>query len=151
MNSNPKPPIEPKPDMGPEKIDYFDPAIPVLCASFYQKGLERMVQAGKTMLDLAAQQNALALDTVQKAFRIAPDAPGMHLMNATRQNFESAINAQKTILDIGVEQGVAFAELFNQRDGAASKVAANLADVLDRKSTRLNSSHSDRSRMPSSA
>ena len=27
----------------------------------------------------------------------------------------------------------------------------NLADIVDRKSTRLNSSHSDRSRMPSSA
>ena len=27
----------------------------------------------------------------------------------------------------------------------------NAADIIDRKSTRLNSSHSDRSRMPSSA
>jgi len=128
MNSNPKPPIEA--NVGQEKNEYFNPEIPVLFAAFYHKGLERMAEAGKIMLDMAQQQHAMGLNIVEKAFRIAPNAPGMHMINAARLGYERAVDAQKKILDLTVEQSAAFTGLFTEKDGAGPKMASKMADVL---------------------
>lgn len=132
MNSNPKPPIEGKPDVGQEKNEYFNPEIPILCASFCHKGLERMVEAGKMILDMSAQQNSMALNIVEKAFRIAPKAPGMQMLDAARLGYERAVDVQKKMLDITVEQSAAFAGLFAERDAAGPKLVTRMADVLQR-------------------
>jgi hypothetical protein len=130
MISNPKPPTGVKPDVGREMNEYFNPELPVLCASFYHKGLERMAEAGKTMLDMAAQQNAMGLDIVEKALRIAPNAPEMHMLNAARVGYERAVDAQKKMLDLAVEQSAAFTGLITEKDTESPKIASRMADVL---------------------
>ena len=92
---------------------------------------------------LAAGKKAEAIDDAHRASQLADTALG----EAQRAHNEAARAATSNARNVAAD-AQADAAAANARANAAEQAAASAAD---RKSTRLNSSHSDRSRMPSSA
>jgi hypothetical protein len=120
MNPNPKSTKDAPPEAAsPERIELPDNALPALFAALTHKGLERMVQAQKTALDLFAVQNAEMLDTVKRAFRLPPSMPGMFMFDLAGQAVERYVETQKSIMDIIVEQSATFVahQRKRRRDG----------------------------------
>ena len=104
----------------------------------------------------ADRESGLAIRTAQRAVR----GGSQRKSRARHQAQRSAQRSELTVRAVELDQGLGGRILGGQslvilgdgRGDLLGKLLAELdAPLVDRKSTRLNSSHSDRSRMPSSA
>jgi hypothetical protein len=79
---------------------------PVAVATLANKGFERVVEAGKISLNLAAQQNADVLAAIKKALKGTPLAT-LPVLDLAGQAFEGLVAVQKHLLDLALEQSAA--------------------------------------------
>lgn len=88
---------------------------PVAYASLFNKGLERVIEVGKSSLDLALEHNAEVLASCKKALK-ASSMPGLFLFDLAGQAFEGYVTLQKSLLDLTVEQSTAIIDARVCRD-----------------------------------
>lgn len=131
MNMNPKSTEEAPPDAAPPEVkDFLDAADPALITALFHKGLERMAQAQKITLDLAAQQSAEVTGAIRHAFRMPAGAPGMFVFDIAGQMVGRYVETQKSLLDLMVEQSSAMVATTRDRGDSGSRIAGNLANAL---------------------
>jgi hypothetical protein len=82
---------------------------PAAYATLLNKGLEKVVAATKTSLDLAVEQNTEVLASYKKAMK-ASAVPGLFWFDLAGQAFDSYVSLQKNLLDLAVEQTTAFVD-----------------------------------------
>lgn len=105
---------------------------PVACATLVNKGFERVVEAGKISLNLAAQQNADLLAAIKKAIKGTPLA-SLPVFELAGPAFEGAIAIQKNLLDMALEQSNAALASFGAIKEAgldANKLKAEFSNLM---------------------
>ena len=110
--------------------------------NFQQQWRFRLPDDGVTWIDRAGSVQAIRVGPASGAAN-AGVRPGDVLQRINGQPIEKAIHVTQTLVGIGAWNK---ADYYISRGGVEFK-----ATVIDRKSTRLNSSHIQKSRMPSSA
>jgi hypothetical protein len=101
---------------------------PITYLSLYQKGLERMVEAGKITLNMSAQQNNDILAAMKKALKSTQlDLSGLDLAS---QAFEGYIAIQKNMLDMALEQTASLIESIEECLSDSSKAKSELANMM---------------------
>ncbi len=120
MNVNPKPGKET--DAAAEKVEAPEISIDHV-ADLFHKGVQRMATLQKTTLDIVNQQAADMNTITKQAFRGVPAASGLFLFDLGLQAMNKWVEAQKSMIDVYVEQSAGAVELVkhrseNLRDGA---------------------------------
>ena len=118
---------------------------PVAYATLVNKGFERIVEASKSSLDLAAQQNADILAAIKKALKDTPLA-NLPVFDLAGPAIEGCIAIQKNVLDMLIEQStaaIASFEAIKEAGMDANKVKAEVSKMiqatLDRSTAAQNS------------
>ncbi len=107
-------------------------------ADIAQKSVEKLVEMQKLMIDMAVQQNAVAMKVVKDALGMVGAAPAAAVVDLARQGVEAFLGAQKGILDLATRQtAVAIGAVKEQGDMAASKVRSTVADAVKEVSERF--------------
>jgi hypothetical protein len=105
-------------------------------ASLLEKGFEHVLETSKSSLDLAVKYNTEVLGATQKAFNLAPSAPGMFLFDAAGKAFENYAELQKNVLSILGEHGTATVAAVREggktSETLASSTAAAFHESVDR-------------------
>jgi len=91
--------------------------------------LERVIEASKTSLDLAVEQNAEVLASCKKALN-ASSMPGSFLFDMAGTVFEGYVTFQKSLLDFTVEQNTAAVEAAHRYSHDASKAKEEITHVI---------------------
>jgi hypothetical protein len=99
-------------------------SIPEMIAEWVRQGTEGFIATQKILLDLAAQQNALALTVIRERVGLIPPAPLKALTDLTAKCLQNFIQAQQIILDIAARQNCIIA------DGLKPMIAGTPADRL---------------------
>ena len=107
-----------------EAVDKF---IPV-----YTKNVERLAELQKKTLEAAAEQSTELLDAWKKAFRVAPETPGLFWFDLFGQTFEQYVETQKEAIDLAVEQTQAVADLAKDRSAYVAKATDGVNDWIER-------------------
>jgi hypothetical protein len=98
-------------------------------ATLFSKGLERVIEASKTSLDLAVEQNAEVLASCKKALN-ASSMPGSFLFDMAGKAFEGYVTFQKSLLDFTVEQNSATVEAAHRYSHDASKAKEEITHAI---------------------
>ena len=93
-----------------------------------EKGVKNLADAGKILLDLAAEGTALAVDGFKEGLRL-PGAAGA-MAEVLRHRVDTLIELQKQLLEATAEQAHAAAESY--REGEKVQAAANVAELARR-------------------
>jgi len=81
------------------------PSVPALFAEWIRQGAEGFIATQKILLDLAAQQNALALTIVKERMSaIKLPTPSKALVELAARGVENFMEAQKVLLDLAARQ-----------------------------------------------
>lgn len=110
---------------GHEKPEVLDTFIPL-----FTKNVERVAEIEKKSLEIAAEQNGEWIETCKKAFRAAPDTPGLFLFDLIGQTFDRMVETQKDVIDLMVEQSHSVANLAHERGGSASKTVEGVTTLF---------------------
>jgi hypothetical protein len=102
---------------------------PFASATLFSKGLERVIEASKTSLDLAVEQNAEVLASCKKALS-ASSMPGSFLFDMAGQAMEGYVTFQKSLLDFTAEQNATAVEAAHRYSHDASKAKEGIAHVI---------------------
>ena len=102
---------------------------PFASATLFSKGLERVIEASKTSLDLAVEQNAEVLASCKKALN-ASSMPGLFLFDWAGQAFEGYVTLQKSLLDFTVEQSNTLAEAAHEYRHDTSRAKEEITHVI---------------------
>jgi hypothetical protein len=102
---------------------------PFASATLFSKGLERVIEASKTSLDLAVEQNAEVLASCKKALN-ASFMPGLFLFDWAGQAFEGYVTLQKGLLDFTLEQSNTLAEATHEYRHDASRAQAGITNAF---------------------
>ncbi len=95
----------------------------------YLKGVERLAELQKKALEVAAQQNAEAVEILKKAVKAIPGVPSSLIFETAEQAFDRFVEMQKTVIDMVVEQNAALVETTNERGNSAEKIVANVSKI----------------------
>jgi hypothetical protein len=98
-------------------------------ATLFSKGLERVIEASKTSLDLAVEQNAEVLASCKKALN-ASSMPGSFIFDMAGKAFEGYVTFQKSLLDFTVEQNHTAVEAAHEYSHDASKAKEEISHVI---------------------
>ena len=114
----------------PTKAETTDAtSCPFASATLFSKGLERVIEASKTSLDLAVEQNAEVLASCKKVLN-ASSMPGSFLFDLAGTAFEGYVTFQKSLLDFTVEQNTAAVEAAHRYSHDASKATEEITHVI---------------------
>jgi hypothetical protein len=103
------------------------PAFPL--AQWARHGMETFVASQKILLDLAAQQNSLAIGFVRERLAFSPFKPITGIMELAGHGLSNFIAAHKILLDLAAEENALF--LQSVRDGLnLSGTPAILTDTM---------------------
>jgi hypothetical protein len=102
---------------------------PFASATLFSKGLERVIEASKTALDLAVEQNAEVLASCKNALN-ASSMPGDLMFDLAGTAFEGYVTFQKRLLDFTVEQSNTVVQAANEYSHDASKAKEEIAHVI---------------------
>ena len=102
---------------------------PLASAALFSKGLNRVIKASTTYLDLAVEQNADFLDFCKKALN-ASSMPGSFIFDMAGEAFEGYVTFQKSLWDFTVEQNNAAVEAAHEYEQDASKAKDGIAHVI---------------------
>jgi hypothetical protein len=102
---------------------------PFASATLFSKGLERVIEASKTSLDLAVEQNAEVMASCKKALN-ASSMPGSFLFDMAGKAFEGYVTFQKSLLDLTVEQSNTAVEAAHEYSHDASEAKGGIAKVI---------------------
>jgi hypothetical protein len=98
----------------PEFVDAFTPLV--------LNSVERVADLQKKTLDLAAQQSAELIGAWKKAFSYFPVTPPAFFFDFAGQAVQTAVEAQKSAIDMVVEQTEAATDIAKVRVEAYSKI-----------------------------
>jgi hypothetical protein len=98
-------------------------------ATLFSKGLERVIEASKTSLDLAVEQNAEVLASCKKALS-ASSMPGAFLFDLAGKAMEGYVTFQKSLLDLTVRQNNTMVEAAHEYSHDASKAKEEISHVI---------------------
>jgi hypothetical protein len=90
-------------------------------ATLYTKGVERLAETQKKILDLAQQHNAEAIDALKKIGQGTPGAPGLFILDLAATTFGQYADLQKSAIDLAVEQSQTLAGIAKERVNSVSK------------------------------
>jgi hypothetical protein len=96
----------------------------------YTKNVERLAELQKKTLEAAAEQSTELLDAWKKAFRVAPETPGLFWFDLFGQTFEQYVETQKEAIDLAVEQTQAVAELAKDRGAYVAKATDGITSLV---------------------
>ena len=114
----------------PTKAETTEAAyFPFASATLFSKGLERVIEASKTSLDLAVEQNAEVLASCKKALN-ASSMPGSFIFDMAGKAFEGYVTFQKSLLDFTVEQNNTAVEAAHEYSHDASKAKEEISHVI---------------------
>jgi hypothetical protein len=102
-----------------------------LLAEWARQGIERFFAAQKIMLDLSAQQNALAIGALRETLGFGMYNPGTSFAEMAGQGILSFINAQKVLLDLASEENTLQVKAVTEGLGLSEQSAA-MADLVRR-------------------
>jgi len=102
---------------------------PFAAASLFSKGLERVIEASKTSLDLAVEQNTEVLDSFKKALS-ASSLPGNFLFDIAGKSFEGIVTFQKSLLDFTAEQNATAVEAAHRYSHDMSTAKEEVTHVM---------------------
>jgi hypothetical protein len=100
-------------------------------ATLFSKGLERVIEASKTSLDLAVEQNAEVLDSCKKALS-ASSMPGSFLFDMAGKSFDGFVTFQKSLLDFTAQQNATAIEAAHSYSHYANKATEEITHVIRR-------------------
>jgi hypothetical protein len=92
-------------------------------APVYLKGVQRVADLQKKSLDVAAEQTAEWIRVYKKAFSYLPVAAPTFFFDLAEQVVENAVDTEKNVIDLFVEQSEAIAATVSERADAYSKAA----------------------------
>ena len=95
----------------------------------YLKGVERVAELQKKVLEVAAQQNAQAVEVLKKAVKAIPGVPSSLIFETAEQAFDRFVETQKSVIDMVVEQNAALVETTKERGNSAEKIVATAAKI----------------------
>jgi len=102
---------------------------PIAYATLANKGLERMIEAGKITLDLAGEQNADILATMKKALKGTPLA-NMPMLDLAVSAVQGYIDVQKNLMDRMLEQSNAVLSAMEGFGVDANKAKVEFSNML---------------------
>jgi hypothetical protein len=112
------------PAAAPEFVDAFTP--------LYLTSVERVAELQKKSLDIVAEQTADFIGAWKKAFSFFPVMPPTVMFDAASQAFQTAIETQKSAIDLAVEQTHGFADVTKIRVDAYSKIAGSVTATFQK-------------------
>jgi hypothetical protein len=102
---------------------------PFASATLFSKGLERVIEASKTSLDLAVEQNAEVLASCKKALS-ASSMPGSFIFDMAGKAFEGYATFQKSLLDFTAEQNATAVEAAHRYSHEVSTAKEEITHVI---------------------
>jgi hypothetical protein len=102
---------------------------PFASATLFSKGLERVIEASKTSLDLAVEQNAEVLASCKKALS-GSSMPGSFLFDMAGKAFEGYVTFQKSLLDFTAEQNATAVEAAHRYSHEVSTAKEEITHVI---------------------
>lgn len=98
-------------------------------SGLYVKGVERVADIQKKVLDVAAQQSAEAIDFYKKALKLFPLLPGTDVFEIAGQSFDRFVETQKSVIELVVEQNAAVVDTAKERGSSTCKVVSDFAKI----------------------
>src|ERR1017187_4573575 len=105
-----------------EFVDAFTPLV--------LNSVERVADLQKKTLDLAAEQTAELIGAWKKAFSYFPVTPSAFFFDFAGQAVQTAIENQKSAIDLVVEQTEAATDIASVRLEAYSKIAQGVSTTI---------------------
>lgn len=102
-------------------------SIPGLFGEWIRQGAEGFIATQKILLDLVAQQNALALTMVRERLGAFTPTPSGKLVELAGRGFENFMEAQRVLLEFAAQQNQIIAHAL--RPGIPGETLKNVADV----------------------
>jgi hypothetical protein len=90
-------------------------------ATLYTKGVERLAEAQKKILDVAQQHNIEVIDAWKKIGYGTPGAPGHFILDLAATTFGQYADLQKGAIDLAVEQSQTLAGIAKERANSVSQ------------------------------
>jgi hypothetical protein len=103
--------------------------LPNLAGEWVKHGIEGFIATQKILLDLMAQQNALALTIVRERLGFLSPAPSKTLMDLTGRGLTNFLEAQKVVLDMASKQATIVKD--GLQPGIAGTPVEGLAEVIN--------------------
>jgi hypothetical protein len=108
----------------PEVVDAFTPLV--------LNSVERVADLQKKTLDIAAQQATEWMGAWKQAFSYFPVTPPSFIFDVAGQAMQTAIEAQKSAIDLVVEQTQSASSVNKVRAEAYSKIAAEVTTTIQK-------------------
>ena len=105
-------------------------SIPDLLGEWIRQGAEGVIATQKILLDLAAQQNALALTVIRERLGVLSPSPSKALIDLAGKGVENFMEAQKVLLDLAARQNAIVAE--GLKPSLRGTPIAGIAEVVTR-------------------
>lgn len=109
-----------------ERAEAFENFLPV-----YEKNVERVASLQKKVLDAAAEQTTEILEAWKKAMNLFPNAPGLFALDLIAQSVEQAIETEKGMIDLFVEQNRSISGVSRERSASTTKVFESVAALAE--------------------
>jgi hypothetical protein len=109
------------------KPEFVDAVTPLVLNS-----VERVADLQKQTLDIAAEQTAAWMGAWKQAFSYFPVAAPSFIFDAASQAMQTAIEAQKSAIDLVVEQAQSATSINQVRAEAYSKIAAEVTTTMQK-------------------
>jgi hypothetical protein len=110
--------------VNPELVDVFTPLV--------LNSVERVADLQKKTLDVAAQQTAEWMGAWKQAFSYFPVTPTSFLFDVAGQAMQTAIEAQKSAIDMVVEQTQSATSINRVRAEAYSNIASEVSTTFQK-------------------
>jgi hypothetical protein len=107
------------------KAEFADAITPLVLGS-----VERVAELQKKTLDLAAEQTAEFITAWKKAFNYSPVTPPAFVFDVASQAVQTAIDTQKSAIDLMVEQTKSAADIAKVRAGAYSQIVEGVTATV---------------------
>ncbi len=108
----------------PEFVDAFAP--------LYLKSVERVAELQKKSLDIAAEQTADWIGAWKKAFGYFPVTAPTFIFDVACQAVQTAVETQKSAIDLAVDQTKALADITKVRAEAYSKILDGVTGTVQK-------------------
>ena len=107
------------------KPEFVDAITPLVLSS-----VERVAELQKKTLDLAAEQTAEFIGAWKKAFSYLPLPPPTFVFDIASQAVQTAIDTQKSAIDLVVEQTKSVADITKVRADAYSQIVDGVTATM---------------------
>ena len=110
--------------VSPEFVDAFSPLV--------LNSVERIADLQKKTLDIAAEQTAEFIGAWKKAFSYFPVTPPAFIFDVAGQAVKTAIETQKSAIDLVVEQTQSVADITKVRTEAYAKIMDGVTSTVQK-------------------